>query len=837
MEDNNKIEENIQDISIASEMESSFIDYAMSVIVSRAIPDARDGLKPVHRRILYAMFGLEMNHNKSFKKSARAVGEVIAKYHPHGDSSVYEALVRMAQPFSLRYPLVWGQGNFGSIDGDSAAAMRYTEAKLKKISSLLLEDIKKETVDFQENYDGSEFEPKVLPGKIPNLLINGSTGIAVGMATSIPPHNLNEVLQAAEALLKDPELDSLDLLEYVIAPDFPTGGILVNRNDIPSAYKTGRGRAIVRAKTETKFDDVKNRGTIYITEIPYMINKSNLIFKIADLVKNKTIDSISGIKDESNREGIRIVITLKKGYIPEVELNRLFKLTSLQSNFPINMLALVNDRPETLNLKGAISVYNDHQIDVLLKKNKFELNKAEARKHILEGLNIALKNIDQIIELIKKSKDNQEAIQTLTNKYELSVIQAKAILDMKLNRLTGLERTNLLEEINKLNEQIKEHLLILNSRDEQVKKIIEMFNELKESYGDERRTKISEQSIYNINDEDLIPSEEVVVTMSKQGYIKRLPIDEYRVQRRGGKGSRGATAKDGDYINDIIITNTHTDLLFFTSLGKVFKIRAHQIPQLGKMAKGLPIVNLIQIEKNIEEIKSIISMPTYNDIDLLFITENGKIKKTHSHKYERISRKGKRAITLDEGNHLLGVTPIPSIKESEILLGNSNGKAIRFNSTAVRETGRSASGVKGMLVGDGQVVDYASSTRGNLILSISEKGFGKLTNIDSYRITNRGGKGVITINIEKAGKLVGLTSVKGNEDLIIITNKGTVIRTNISEISTVSRNTKGVKIVKLKDNEKIASFSIVRSEKDIESEIIEKTSETALDVVSTIKEK
>ncbi len=831
-------DENIQEMSISKEMETSFIDYAMSVIVSRAIPDARDGFKPVHRRILYAMHGLEMVHNKAFKKSARAVGEVIAKYHPHGDSSVYDAMVRLTQPFSMRYPLVWGQGNFGSIDGDGAAAMRYTEAKLHKSSALILEDIKKNTVDFQENYDGSEKEPVVLPGKLPNLLINGTTGIAVGMATSIPPHNLVEVLNAAEALLKDETLEVRDLLQYVSAPDFPTGGIIVNRNELPNAYKTGRGRVIVRAKTRIEFDENKNSGVIYVTEIPYALNKSSIILKIADLVKNKTIESISDIKDESNRDGIRIIIKLKKGFIPEVELNKLFKLTQLQSSFQINLLALVNKRPETLNLKSAIKVYNDHQLDILVRKTKFELDKAEARRHILEGLNIALDNIDDVIEVIKKSNDNQSAIEALRNKYKLSEEQGKAILEMRLNRLTGLERNNLLDEINKLSEQIEDHNLVINSKEEQVNRIVTMFNEIKDAFGDSRKTTISETTLTAIDDEDLIPEEEVVVTLSKKGYIKRLPIDEYRVQNRGGTGSRGAQTNDDDYISDIIITSTHIDLLFFTSLGKVYSIRAHQIPQLGKTAKGLPIINLIQIDKEQnEEVKAVISMEDYSDMDLVFVTEKGLVKKTSAHDYERINKNGKIAIILRDEDHLLGVTPIPVNQETELILGNSNGKAIRFHSSDVRSSGRASSGVKGITIDDGEVVDFASSAKGNLILSISEKGFGKLTELDEYRITNRGGKGVITINKEKAGNLVGLTAVKGDEDLMVITDKGTIIRTNLSQVSQASRNTKGVTIVKLKEGETITSVSVVRSAEEIENEIQEKTKEITLDIRAELEGK
>ncbi len=825
MDKDNLKTENIKEISISKEMEMSFIDYAMSVIVSRAIPDAKDGLKPVHRRILYAMNGLEMTHNKAFKKSARAVGEVIAKYHPHGDSAVYDSLVRMAQSFSLRYPLVWGQGNFGSIDGDSAAAMRYTEAKLKKITSLMLEDIKKDTIDFQLNYDGSETEPKVLPGKIPNLLINGSTGIAVGMATSIPPHNLIEILNAAIDLFEN---DGENLFSIVKSPDFPTGGILVNKNEIIDAYKSGRGRAIVRSKTEIVFDEEKNRGIIYVTEIPYMVNKSNLILKIAELAKQKTIDSIADIKDESNRKGIRIVIKLKRGYIPEVELNKLFKLTPLQCNFTINMLALVNDRPKTLNLRDLISIYNDHQLDVLVRKTKFDLDKAENRKHILEGLSIALDEIDLVIKIIRASKDNQEAINKLIERFKLSDKQAKAILDMKLNRLTNLERNNLLDEINKLNEMIADYNLILGSKEEQKQRIIKMYNELIETYGDERRTHISDSLFSNIDDEDLIPKENVVITMSKKGYIKRLPIDEYRVQNRGGIGSRGASISNDDFINNIIVSNTHTDLLFFTSLGKVFKIRAHKIPELGKNAKGLPIINLIDVEKD-EEVKALISVDDYNDKEFFFVTKNGIIKKTLALEFKRINRNGKKAIVLRDNDQLLGVTVINSNTNSEIILGNSNGKANRFSLDKIRSIGRNTSGMKGMDVDDGEVVDFAYSERGNLILSISEKGFGKLTEIDNYRITNRGGKGVRTIKTEKAGKLVGLTAVKGDEDLIIITDKGTLIRTELAQISIISRHTKGVSIVKLRPEEKIASTTIVRSEKEINEEI-EKTKEIKLDL-------
>ncbi|NOQ50377.1 MAG: DNA gyrase subunit A [Mycoplasmataceae bacterium] len=820
--------ETIKSISISKEMESSFIDYAMSVIVSRAIPDARDGLKPVHRRIIYAMYGLDMVHNRAFKKSARAVGEVIAKYHPHGDSSVYEALVRMAQPFSLRYPLVWGQGNFGSIDGDSAAAMRYTEAKLHKITVLLTNDLKKNTVDFQLNYDDSEQEPKVLPATIPNLLLNGSTGIAVGMATSIPPHNLEEVMKAAIALAKNPELETKELMNFVKAPDFPTAGIIVNANDIPQIYATGKGRIIVRSRTEVIFDEIKNKGKIIITEIPYMVNKSNLILKIADLVKGKTLESISDIRDESSRKGIRIVIKLKRGYIPEVELNKLFKLTQLQSNFPVNMIALVNERPKLLSLKSALNQYIDHQIDILLRKTSFSLEKDEARKHILEGMEIALKDITKIINLIKSSKTNAEATKKLIETIKLSELQAKAILEMRLQRLTGLEQANIVDEIKILSKQIENNNLILNDKEVRTEQIIKMIKEIINKYGDKRLTEISTNTLHLINDEDLIPMEDIAITLTKNGYIKRIPIKQYRAQNRGGQGSRGVTTNDGDYVTDIIIANTHTDIMFFSSLGKVYRLRAHSIPQLGKIAKGLPIINLIDVNKN-EKINTAISISNYDDTNLFFVTKNGIIKKTLASDFQRVNKNGKIAISLRPDDQLLKVSAIPNNEEVEIVLGNKNGKAIRFKTSQLRTLGRTASGFRGMNVGvDGEIVDYGVSINGANILSVSENGFGKITPTNQYRLQTRGGKGVKTINTLKAGKLIGLRAVQGDEELLLITNHGTVIRVALSQVSKSSRNTKGVTIISPKHGEKIVSIATIKSSREVEKEIIEQTQEIVL---------
>lgn len=829
--DNNDsiIDKNIKDIAISDEMEKSFIDYSMSVIVSRAIPDARDGLKPVHRRILYAMNGLDMQYNKSFKKSARAVGEVIAKYHPHGDASVYDALVRLAQPFSMRYPLIRGQGNFGSVDGDSAAAMRYTEAKLEKISSLLLEDITKNTVDFQENYDGSETEPKVLPGKFPNLLVNGSTGIAVGMSTSIPPHNVKEILEATKALINNPSLEINELLKFVKAPDFPTGGIIINKEEIPKTYLTGRGRIVVRAKTEIVEND-KGHSRIIVTEIPYMINKSNLILKIADLVRNKNIESISDIRDESSRKGMRIVIKLKKGYLPEVELNKLFKLTALQSTFPVNLLAIVDERPELLNLKTAILAYINHQMIILIRRSKYELEKAQKRKHILEGLEIALNNINAVISTIRASKTNEIAVSSLMSKFKLDQVQAKAILDMRLQRLTGLERENLLQEIKELDIKIDDLEDIIKYPERRNKELIKLVNSLISTYGDKRRTEVSPYMLNEINEEDLIPQEDVLITVSDRGYVKRLPIDAYRRQNRGGQGSKGTTVNEGDQVKSLIIANTHTDLLLFSSLGKVYRLRAHQIPQKSKNAKGIPFINLININKD-EKILSILAVENYENSSLIFVTKKGIVKKTDLKEYELVRKTGKIAIGLRENDELFKVKIINDQDNIDIILGNSNGKAVRFSSKDIRKMGRTASGVKGMNIQDGEIVGYSwaniKNKVSNNILSISELGFGKITKISEYRRTNRGAKGVKTINTEKAGKLVSLLSIKGDEDLVIITNKGTTIRISLGKIKHTSRNTKGVTLVKLKEDEKIVSVTTAKVEEEIaktvEQKIIQKT--------------
>ncbi|BDV03817.1 MAG: DNA gyrase subunit A [Candidatus Hepatoplasma scabrum] len=804
--------QNIETISIVKEMETSFIDYAMSVIVSRAIPDARDGLKPVHRRILYAMYGLDMNYNKSFKKSARAVGEVIAKYHPHGDVAVYDSLVRMAQSFSLRYPLVKGQGNFGSIDGDSAAAMRYTEAKLAKISTLMLDDINKKTVFFQENYDGSETEPVVLPSKIPNLLLNGSTGIAVGMATSIPPHNIKEILNAVILLLNNPTIEIHNLLETIKGPDFPTGGIIVNKDDLLNVYQTGHGRIVIRSKIE--INEAKDEAIV--TEIPYMINKSVLIEKIADLVKNNQINSISDLRDESNREGIRIVIKFKKYADIKVEVNKLYKLTQLQSSFAVNLLALKNNRPKLFNLKELLEVYIAHQLEVLLNKSDFLLTKALDRLEILEALKKALSDIDNVIKTIKNSKTGEIAIFNLKQKLSINEKQAKAILEMRLQRLTGLEIENLNQEYQKINLEIKDLKDIISSKSRQQKELINLFNEIKEKYGDKRLTEISSQNYTNITDESLIEKKDIIITLSNKGYVKRLEVDEYNVQKRGGTGSKGARTSDHDFISTITFANTHLDLLFFTSFGKVYRLKGYEIRKYSKNAKGIPIVNIIKnIDDNHgEKVEDIVAIDDYQKYDFLFFTKRGLVKKTSAEEFSRINISGKKALKLVEDDSLIGVTKIPKEQDVDVIIGNHAGRAVRFKSNQLRRMGRVTQGVKGINLSGGYVCGFATSNNGNLILSISERGFAKLSDINEYRLTKRGANGVKTLNIEKAGRLIGLKTVKETEDLMIIKENGTVIRTNISGISQFKRTAKGVATIKLRDDNKITGITIIR---DIEA--------------------
>ncbi len=817
--ENKNFDDNITDIKIEKEMETSFIDYAMSVIISRAIPDARDGLKPIHRRILYAMSELDLVYNKPFKKSAKVVGDVIAKYHPHGDQAAYESMVRMAQTFSLRYPLIDGQGNFGSIDGDSAAAMRYTEARLKKISNYLLPDIDKNTVDFMENYDGSEQEPTVLSNKIPNLLLNGSTGIAVGMATSIPPHNLVEVTDAiifvSERLKKNEEYSIDDLFAFIKGPDFPTGGIILNPTELKNAYLTGRGRAIIRSKVEIIEND--NKGDeIIVKEIPYMVNKSSLIQRIVDAAKKGTITSISNVSDESNREGIRIVIKLKKGYDVHSELNKLYKNTPLQTTFSLNLLALDGNFPKVLNIKQLVDIFIRHQIDILIRKTNFLLDKAEARIHILHGLQIALKNIDEVIEIIKKSETRKDALSKLISNFNLTEVQADAILEMKLSRLTALETEKLKKEVSDLEIEIEGHKRLLSEKTLQYDEVIKDMEELQNQFKDDRRTVINDIDILDMDEIDFIEQKDVVITMTETGYLKRIPVDEYRLQNRGGKGQKTITTKENDNVKIVLVSNTHSNLLLFSNKGKVYRLPTYKIIEASKISKGKPIVNYLDenaLSKD-ETIEVIIKQEFLVDDQLLFFTKKGIVKKTMSSEYENINRGGKIAIKLDEDDELISVISAPNseVVDYEILIGTNESKMVKFNANSIRPISRVSRGVKGVNVTSPNfVVGGAISTLGSKVFTLSENGFGKMTAIDNFRTTNRGAKGTIAQNSKKAGNLVILKTVIGTEDLLVITNKGTTIRISLSSVSEISRNSKGVKIVDLKENEQISKAIIIDS--------------------------
>jgi len=806
----------VRDRDIGVEMRESFMDYAMSIIVSRALPDVRDGLKPVHRRILYAMSELGMSPDKPYKKSARIVGEVIGKYHPHGDSSIYEAMVRMAQDFSLRYMLVDGHGNFGSIDGDFAAAMRYTEARLSKIAMEMLRDINKETIDYAPNYDGEESEPVVLPARYPNLLVNGNTGIAVGMATNIPPHNLREVIEGTQALLRDPELTPYDLMEYIKGPDFPTAGLILGRVGIRQAYATGRGSVTMRARATIEENNGKAR--ILVHEIPYQVNKARLVEKIAELVREKKIDGITDLRDESDRNGMRIVIELRRDVTPTVILNNLYKQTQMQTSFGVNMLALVNKEPKTLNLKDMLHYYIQHQVEVIRRRTEFDLKKAEARAHILEGLRIALDHLDEVIALIRASQTTEEAREGLITRFGLSNDQAQAILDMRLQRLTGLEREKIEQEYNELQVKIAEYKAIL--ADEQLVNEI-IHNELEEiklKYGDERRTEIT-VSDDEILDEDLIPRDDVVVTMTHTGYIKRLPVSTYRSQKRGGRGIMGMGTKDDDFIENLFVSNTHHYLLFFTNKGRVFRMKAYEIPDLSRTARGTPIINLIQIEQG-ETINAVIPVEGFEPNQFLFFaTRNGIVKKTPLDDYANIRRVGLIAISLREDDDLIGVKLTDG--EREIVMGTSQGMSIRFSEKDVRAMGRSATGVKGINLDDGdKVIDMDIVEPERDVLIVTAKGYGKRTPMEDYRSQTRGGKGIKTLNVtEKNGLIVGLKVVHDDEDLMIMTSSGTLIRTSMSGINTMGRITQGVKLINIRDEDSVATVARApQSEDDSDSE-------------------
>ncbi|WP_342399832.1 DNA gyrase subunit A [Weizmannia sp. FSL W8-0676] len=818
-------ESNIVEVNLTQEMRTSFLDYAMSVIVSRAIPDVRDGLKPVHRRILYAMNDLGMTPDKAYKKSARIVGEVIGKYHPHGDSAVYETMVRMAQDFSYRYMLVDGHGNFGSVDGDPAAAMRYTEARMSKISLELLRDINKDTIDFQDNYDGQEKEPAVLPSRFPNLLVNGSSGIAVGMATNIPPHQLGEVIDAILALSKDPDITIQELMEYIPGPDFPTGGLIVGRSGIRRAYETGRGSITLRARVEIE-QRSNGKESIIVTELPYQVNKAKLIERIAELVHEKRIDGITDLRDESDRNGMRMVIEVRRDANANVILNNLYKHTAMQTTFGINLLALVAGQPKVLNLKQALKFYLDHQEEVIRRRTAFELKKAEARAHILEGLRIALDHIDAIIQLIRSSQTTDIARTGLMEQFSLSEKQAQAILDMRLQRLTGLEREKIEEEYRGLIQLIAELKAVLADEEKVLEIIREELLEIKDRFNDERRTEIIAASVDQIEDEDLIPQESIAITLTHNGYIKRLPISTYRSQKRGGRGVQGMSTNENDFVEHLLTTSTHDTILFFTNKGKVYKKKGYEIPEYGRTAKGIPIVNLLEIDRD-EWINTMIRVEDFvEDWFLFFTTKKGISKRTPVTEFANIRTNGLIAIHLKEEDELISVKLTDGHKE--IIIGTKNGMLIRFPETDVRSMGRSATGVKGItLSGDDEVVGMEILEENDDVLIVTKNGYGKRTKGSEYRIQSRGGKGLKTCNItSKNGPLIAVKTVTGEEDVMLITAGGVLIRMAVGDISVLGRNTMGVKLIRLGDEEYVAT--VAKVEKDDEenhADLVEETGE------------
>ncbi|MGG3707504.1 DNA gyrase subunit A [Heyndrickxia coagulans] len=818
-------ESNIVEVNLTQEMRTSFLDYAMSVIVSRAIPDVRDGLKPVHRRILYAMNDLGMTPDKAYKKSARIVGEVIGKYHPHGDSAVYETMVRMAQDFSYRYMLVDGHGNFGSVDGDPAAAMRYTEARMSKISLELLRDINKDTIDFQDNYDGSEKEPAVLPSRFPNLLVNGSSGIAVGMATNIPPHQLGEVIDAILALSKDPDITIQELMEYIPGPDFPTAGLIVGRSGIRRAYETGRGSITLRARVEIE-QRSNGKESIIVTELPYQVNKAKLIERIAELVHEKRIDGITDLRDESDRNGMRMVIEVRRDANANVILNNLYKHTAMQTTFGINLLALVAGQPKVLNLKQALKFYLDHQEEVIRRRTAFELKKAEARAHILEGLRIALDHIDAIIQLIRSSQTTDIARTGLMEQFSLSEKQAQAILDMRLQRLTGLEREKIEEEYRGLIQLIAELKAVLADEEKVLEIIREELLEIKERFNDERRTEIIAASVDQIEDEDLIPQESIAITLTHNGYIKRLPISTYRSQKRGGRGVQGMGTNEDDFVEHLLTTSTHDTILFFTNKGKVYKKKGYEIPEYGRTAKGIPIVNLLEIDRD-EWINTMIRVEDFvEDWFLFFTTKKGISKRTPVTEFANIRTNGLIAIHLKEEDELISVKLTDGHKE--IIIGTKNGMLIRFPETDVRSMGRSATGVKGItLSGDDEVVGMEILEENDDVLIVTKNGYGKRTKGSEYRIQSRGGKGLKTCNItSKNGPLIAVKTVTGEEDVMLITAGGVLIRMAVGDISVLGRNTMGVKLIRLGDEEYVATVAKVeKDEEENHADLVEETGE------------
>ena len=808
-EDNNHEKDRKVAVNIVGEMRKSFLDYSMSVIVARALPDVRDGLKPVHRRILYTLYEEGMTPDKKYQKSANAVGAVMGHYHPHGDSAIYESMVRMAQDFTYRHTLVDGHGNFGSIDGDGAAASRYTEARLAKISMELLRDLNKDTVDFSENYDGQRKEPVVLPSRFPNILVNGNMGIAVGMATNIPPHNLGEVIDGCVAYIDNPEITVTELMQYIKGPDFPTAGVILGNSGIKRAYESGRGAITIRGMATV--EETHNKHRIVITELPYQVNKKALIQRIGELVRDKVIDGISNLSDESALEGIKIVIDVKKEANANVVLNNLYKHTQLQTSYGINFLMLVDGSPRTLGLREIIEKYIDHQKHVIYRRCQFDLKRYKDRLHILDGLKIALDNIDRVIKIIRESADDDEAKAGLMSNFALSEVQSQAILDMRLKRLTGLEKSKIEEEIAELEKLVKELEEILASEEKILEVIKTEMLEIKDKYADERRTHIDMTAIDYIEDESLIPVENVVITLTNKGYIKRLPADTYKTQNRGGMGVKGMATNEEDFVEHLINATSHDYILMFTNKGKVYRIKGYEIPEYSRQSKGLPIINLLSLDKD-EKVTSLLKISNNDEYKcLVFATKSGLIKRTDISEFDSIRTNGKKFITLKDDDELVSVKKTTG--NDEILMASSNGRMVRFNESAVRIMGRSASGVRGINLDGGILVGMEIVEPNEYVLVITEKGYGKKTPVDEYRITNRGGKGVKTVNItEKNGSIVSFKTVDDSKDLMIITDSGVIIRLAVDKISTMSRVTQGVKLINLKEDSIVSSTAIVDKE-------------------------
>lgn len=815
MQDNNLI-----NVNLTSEMKTSFIDYAMSVIVSRALPDVRDGLKPVHRRILYGMNELGVSPDKPHKKSARITGDVMGKYHPHGDSSIYEAMVRMAQWWSYRYMLVDGHGNFGSMDGDGAAAQRYTEARMSKIALEMLRDINKNTVDFVDNYDASEREPLVLPARFPNLLVNGATGIAVGMATNIPPHNLGETIDAVKLMMDNPEVTTRDLMEVLPGPDFPTGALVMGKSGIFKAYETGKGSIVLRSRTEIEVTK-SGRERIVVTEFPYMVNKTKVHEHIVRLVQEKRIEGITAVRDESNREGVRFIIEVRRDASANVILNNLFKLTQMQTSFGFNMLAIENGVPKILSLRQILGAYIEHQKEVVTRRTIFDKEKAEARAHILEGLLIALDHIDEVIKIIRNSQTDAEAQAELMSKFKLSERQSQAILDMRLRRLTGLERDKIQNEYDDLVALIADLADILAKPERVVAIIKEELEEVKRKFGDARRTELMVGEVLSLEDEDLIEETDVLITLSNKGYIKRLDQAEFTAQKRGGRGVQGTGVKDDDFVRELVSTSTHDHLLFFTNKGRVYRLKGYEIPEYGRTAKGLPIVNLLKLDEG-ESIQTIINVEQdrSDEAYLFFTTRQGLVKRTNVAEFSNIRQNGLKALNLRDDDELINVFLTDG--NTDVIIGTKYGYSVRFNESVVRNMGRTATGVRGVNLRDGdQVVGASVITDQDEVLIITEKGYGKRTMASEYPTKGRGGKGIKTANItEKNGALAGLMTVEGNEDLMIITNTGVMIRTGVANISQTGRSTQGVKVMRLDQDAKIVTFTTVQADEKDE-EIVE----------------